>query len=90
VSARSIIRAARRHNDDIPAAARALGVALTDRAGVLARAKDAVAKIEAGMASAQRSGVLHEFNQEYRRPLKRKGKATGPWGLRAGCGARSL
>jgi hypothetical protein len=26
-----------------------------------------VAKIEAGMAWAQRSGVLQEFNQEYRR-----------------------
>jgi hypothetical protein len=42
-------------------------VALTDHATVLARAKHAVAKIEAGMAWAQRSGVLHEFNQECRR-----------------------
>jgi hypothetical protein len=62
-----VIRAARRHSGDITAAARALGVALTEHATVLARAKHAVAKIEAGMAWAQRSGVLHEFNQEYRR-----------------------
>jgi hypothetical protein len=33
----------------------------------LARAKAAVAKVEAGMARAQRSGVLRQFNQEYRR-----------------------
>jgi hypothetical protein len=62
-----MVRAARRYGGDISAAARALGVALTDHATVLARAKAAVAKIEAGMAWAQRSGVLHEFNQEYRR-----------------------
>ena len=62
-----MIREARRHSGDIPAAARVLGVALTDYATVLARAKHAVAKIDAGMAWAQRSGVLHEFNQEYRR-----------------------
>jgi hypothetical protein len=48
-------------------AARALGIALTDHATVLARAKAAVARIEAGMAWAQSTGVLHEFNQEYRR-----------------------
>ena len=36
-------------------------------ATVLARARAAVALIEAGMAWAQRTGVLHEFNQEYRR-----------------------
>jgi hypothetical protein len=52
---------------DIPAVAPAVGVWLTDHATVLARAKHAVAKIEAGMAWAQRTGVLHEFNQEYRR-----------------------
>ena len=62
-----MIREARRHNGDIPAAAPALGIALTDHATVLARATAAVARIEAGMALAQRSGVLHEFNQEYRR-----------------------
>jgi len=50
-----------------PAAARALGVALTDHATVLTRAKAAVARIEAGMAWAQRTGVLHQLNQEYRR-----------------------
>ena len=36
-------------------------------ATVLARAKAALAKIDAGMAWAQRTGVLHEFNREYRR-----------------------
>jgi hypothetical protein len=60
-----VIRQARRHNVDIPAGARALGVELTDHATVLARANAAVARIEAGMAWAQRTGVLHEFNQEY-------------------------
>ena len=55
------------HSGDIPAAAGALGVALTDHATVLARAKAALAKIDAGMAWAQRTGVLHEFNREYRR-----------------------
>ena len=48
-------------------ASRALAVALTDHATILARAKHAVAKIEASMAWAETSGVLHEFNQEYRR-----------------------
>jgi hypothetical protein len=62
-----VIRAARRPVGDIPAAARALGIALTHHVTVLARAKHAVAKIEAGMAWAERNGVLHEFNQEYRR-----------------------
>jgi hypothetical protein len=57
VKARPVIREARRHSGDIPAAARALGVALTEHATVLARAKAALAKIEAGMAWAQRSGV---------------------------------
>jgi len=62
-----VIREARRHTGDILAAARALGVTLTDHATVLARTKAAVARIEAGMAWAQRTGPLHEFNQEYRR-----------------------
>jgi hypothetical protein len=67
VKARAVLRLARKGGGDIPAAARAHGVALTDHATVLARATAAVAKIEAGMAWAQRTGVLHEFNQEYRR-----------------------
>ena len=46
---------------------------------VLERAQAAVTKIEAGMAWAQRTGVLHEFNQEYRRHSKRKGEASGSW-----------
>jgi hypothetical protein len=36
-----VIRAARRHSGDIPAAARALGIALTDHATALARAQAA-------------------------------------------------
>jgi hypothetical protein len=62
-----VIRLARKHGCDIPAAACTLGIALTDHATVLARAKAALARIEAGMAWAQRSGALSEFNREYRR-----------------------
>jgi hypothetical protein len=41
----------------------------------LERAQAAVTKIEAGMAWAQRTGVLHEFNQEHRRrPLEAQGR----------------
>ena len=65
--ASSVTRIVRKHCGNIPAAARALGVALTDHATVPARATAALAGIEARMASAQRTGVLHEFNQEYRR-----------------------
>jgi hypothetical protein len=44
-------------------------------ATVLARAKAALTRIDAGMAQAQRTGVLHEFNQEYRRKrLEAQGK----------------
>jgi len=68
VKAGPVIRAARRHGGDIPAAARALGLVLTHDATVLARAPAVLARIEAGMASAQRTVVLHEFTQEYRRP----------------------
>src|SRR5262249_62116187 len=41
-------------------------------------AKHAVAKIEAGMAWAQRTGVLHEFNQEYRR-RRLEAHGRGEW-----------
>jgi hypothetical protein len=51
VKARAVLRPARKGGGDIPAAARALGVALTDHATVLARATAAVAKIEAGTHS---------------------------------------
>jgi hypothetical protein len=63
---RAVIREATRQNGDIPAAARALGVALIEHSVVLVRAKAAVARIEPSMLWAQRTGVLHEFNQEYR------------------------
>jgi hypothetical protein len=50
VKAGLVIRAAGRYGGDIPSAARAVGVALTDHATVLARAMAALGKIEAGMA----------------------------------------
>ena len=62
-----MIPEARRQSGDIPAVAGALDVALTHHATVRARAKAAHGRIEAGMAWAQRTGVLQEFNQEYRR-----------------------
>jgi hypothetical protein len=40
---------------------------LADHAAVLARAEAAIAKISARLDQAQRSGVLHAFNEEYRR-----------------------
>jgi len=52
-----LIRAARRHSGDIPAAAGALGLALTDHATVVARAKAAVGKIEAGVGPAYYSST---------------------------------
>jgi hypothetical protein len=79
--AEPVMRAARRHRGDIPTAARALGVALTEHATVLSRAKAAVAKIEAGMAWAQRTGC----------GLKRMGEASGSWVTRRrrrGCARR--
>jgi hypothetical protein len=66
VKARPVIREARRHDGDIPAAARALGVALTGPCHGPG-APSMRSRRSAGMAWAQRSGVLHEFNQEYRR-----------------------
>jgi hypothetical protein len=81
------------HSGDIPAAAGALGVALTEHATVLARAKAALAKIEAGMAWAQRSGVMHECNQEYRgRRLEAQARGESGMGYAqatARCSARS-
>jgi hypothetical protein len=62
-----VVRLARKLAGDVPSAAQALGVTVTEHAAVLTRAEAAVAKIEAGMAWAQRTGVLHELNREYRR-----------------------
>jgi hypothetical protein len=90
VKARAVPRLARKGGGDIPAAARALGVALTDHATVLGGAKAVVANIKAGMAWARRTGVLHEFNQEYRRRrLEAQGRHERFMGLRAGDGADS-
>jgi hypothetical protein len=63
--ASSVIPFARKHCGTIPAAAGALGVALSDHAA--GPGAQALARIEADMAWGQRSGVLHEFNQVYRR-----------------------
>jgi hypothetical protein len=53
--------------EEIVAAARRLDMPVTEHAVVLARATRAAKKIEAGMAWAQRTGVLHQVNSEYRR-----------------------
>jgi hypothetical protein len=65
-SAGMVLKAARR-NGDIEAAARTLGVELADHAAVLARAEAAVVKIGARLDQAQKTGVLHTFNAEFRR-----------------------
>jgi hypothetical protein len=63
----AVLKAARRDGGNIEAAARKAGVELADHGAVLARSEAAVAKIQAGLQRAQKSGVLHEFNAEYRR-----------------------
>jgi hypothetical protein len=62
VKARPVIRAARRHSGDIPAAARALGIAFTEHCHGPGARQGRAARIEAGVAWARRSGVLHEFH----------------------------
>jgi hypothetical protein len=63
----AVLKAARQAGGDIETAARKVGVELADHGAVLARSEAAVAKIQAGLQRAQKSGVLHEFNAEYRR-----------------------
>ena len=53
--------------EDIAIAARRLSMVVTEHSIVVERAAAAIKKIEAGMAWAQRTGVLTEFNTEYRR-----------------------
>jgi hypothetical protein len=62
----SVLKAAKRNGGDIGAAARSLSVEIVDNATVVQRAKAAVGRIEAGMARAQRTGALSEFNRQYR------------------------
>jgi hypothetical protein len=60
-----IIRAVK--DADVAGAAVTLGIQVTEHGEVVMRARHAVAKIEDGMAWAQRTGVLSAFNSEYRR-----------------------
>jgi hypothetical protein len=61
-----VLRVAKRDSGDIPAAAKALGVRLTEHSRVVARVSASVARIEAGMRWAQGTGTLGEFNRQYR------------------------
>jgi hypothetical protein len=53
--------------EDIAIVARRLDMVVTEHAIVAERAAAAVKKIDAGMAWAQRTGVLMQFNAEYKR-----------------------
>jgi hypothetical protein len=62
-----VLKLARQPGGDLEGAARKAGIVLADHATVLARAEAAVAKISTRLDQAQKTGVLQEFNQEYRR-----------------------
>jgi hypothetical protein len=62
-----VLQIAKGNGGDIEAAARKAKVEIADHATVLARAEVAVAKISNKLDQAQRTGVLHAFNEEYRR-----------------------
>jgi hypothetical protein len=64
---RVIKRANSAKGKDVPAAAQALKVVLTEHRIVLARAGAAAQKIQAGVEWARRNGVLSAVNSEYRR-----------------------
>jgi hypothetical protein len=94
VKAGPLIRAARRHGGDIPAAACALGVALTDHATVLPRATAAVAKRSspAWRGRKGRACCTSSIKNTAASGLKRKGEASGSWATRRrrrGCDAQS-
>jgi hypothetical protein len=63
----AIVKQARKNGGDIPAAARHLGVALTEHAIVLARAAAAARRIKRTLSEAQSRGDLRFFNAEYKR-----------------------
>jgi hypothetical protein len=63
----AVLQIAKGIGGDIEAAARKAGVEVADHVTVLARATAAVAKISNKLDQAQRTGVLHAFNEEYRR-----------------------
>jgi hypothetical protein len=62
-----IFKLIRHTGGDIEAAAHKAGVVLADHTAVVGRAEAAVAKIGSRLDQAQRTGVLHAFNEEYRR-----------------------
>jgi len=66
-AARGVVRHARQDGGDIPTAARELGVAITAHEVVMQRVTASVARIDAALAEAQRSGAMRFFNPEYRR-----------------------
>jgi hypothetical protein len=61
-----VIRQARK-DGDVEGAARALGIELAEHSVVAMRTESALAKLENGMQKAQRSGLLTQFNAQYRR-----------------------
>jgi hypothetical protein len=65
--AEGVVKQARKNGGDIPAAARHLGVALTEHAIALARAAAAASRIERTLLEAQGRGDLKFFNAEYKR-----------------------
>src|ERR1700731_4882839 len=62
-----VVRHARKDSGDVEAAARALGVPVTVHHVAIQRAGAAVARIDAALAEAQRTGAMKFFNAEYRR-----------------------
>jgi hypothetical protein len=65
--AKSVAVEAQRNGGDMPAAGQTLQVPLTPHSAVIERASAAVARIDAGLTSAQGRGALAFFNTEYRR-----------------------
>ena len=63
----TVLQIAKGNGGDIEAAARKAKVEVAEHSVVLARAETAVAKISNRLDQAQRTGVLHVFNIEYRR-----------------------
>ena len=62
-----VVKQARKNGGDILAAARHLGVALTEHAIVMARAAAAASRIKRTLSEAQGRGDLKFFNAEYKR-----------------------
>jgi hypothetical protein len=71
--AAAVVKQARQNGGDVPAAARHLGVALTEHAIVVARAAAAATRIKRTLSEAQGRGDLKFFNAEYKR---RRGAAV--------------